>query len=63
MQSPAFGWILIAAGVILFLVSAFADTLGLGAEARFGWKQTLGVLVGLAAVVAGVYVRRRPGSF
>jgi hypothetical protein len=64
MQSPAFAWILIAVGVILFLVSAFADSLGLGAEAtRFGWKQALGVLLGLAAVIAGLYFRRRPGSF
>jgi hypothetical protein len=64
MQTPTLAGILIAVGVIVVLVSAFADSLGFGAEAtRFGWKQTLGVLLGLAAVIAGVYLRRRPGSF
>jgi hypothetical protein len=62
MQSPAFAWILITAGVILFLASAFADRLGFGQEPRFGWKQTLGVLLGLIAVVVGLYFRRRRGS-
>jgi hypothetical protein len=62
MQSPAFAWFLIAAGVILFLVSLFADRLGLGLTPHFCWKQALGILLGLIAIVVGLYRRRRHGS-
>jgi cell division protein FtsW (lipid II flippase) len=61
MQNPAFGWILMAIGVVLVFVSAFADSLGLGLETtRFGWKQALGLAIGVVAFVAGLYFRRRP---
>jgi hypothetical protein len=61
MQTPAFGWILMAIGVILVVVSAFADRLGFGLEpTRFGWKQALGLAFGVVAFVAGLYLRRRP---
>jgi len=61
MQNPTFAWILIAAGVILVVISMFADRLGLGSAPRFGWKQTLGLLIGVVALLAGLYSRRRPG--
>jgi hypothetical protein len=50
--------LVIALGVVVVLVSLFADALGLGQEARFGWKQTAGVMVGLIIVVAGLGWRR-----
>jgi hypothetical protein len=33
--------------------------LGLGQSPAFGWRQTLGVVVGALVVIAGVYLRRR----
>ena len=46
-------------GVLVVLVSAFADALGIGAEPGFGYKQGAGVLVGIALIVAGVWWKRR----
>jgi hypothetical protein len=37
---------------VLVVVSAAADTLGIGEGGGFGWKQVVGVIVG-AALVAG----------
>lgn len=49
---------MLVAGLLLALASLFADPLGLGATSGFGWKQTLGLLVGAALVVLGVWPRR-----
>lgn len=51
---------LIVAGVLIGLGSLFADALGLGREPGVGWKQGLGVLVGVALVVVGAVTCRRP---
>ena len=51
-------WLVLAVGILLALVSIFADPLGLGAEPGFGWKQTLGLLVGLAFAVLSLVARR-----
>ena len=45
--------VMIGLGVLMILVSALADTLGLGREPRFGWKQGVVLVVGLALVVGG----------
>ena len=43
----------IGLGAVLILVALFADSLGLGREPRFGWKQGVILVVGLALVVGG----------
>jgi hypothetical protein len=43
---------------LIILVSALADTLGLGQEPRFGWKQGIGLAVGLGLVVGSILWRR-----
>jgi uncharacterized membrane protein len=52
---PRRGWALVVFvfGVLLALVSLFADPLGIGGEPGFGWKQTLGLVVGIALVAFG----------
>jgi hypothetical protein len=60
MSNPVFAWIVIGVGVLLILIALFADPLGLGRSPGFGWRQTLGVVVGALVVAAGVYLRRRP---
>jgi hypothetical protein len=44
--------VLLAIGVLLFFVSLTADAFGIGEGTAIGWKQIMGVVVGL--VIAGV---------
>jgi hypothetical protein len=46
-------------GVVVALVSVFADVFGIGREPGFGYKQGAGVLVGIALVIAGVWWKPR----
>ncbi len=62
MGNPVFAWIVIGAGVLLVLISAFADPLGLGQSPGFGWRQTLGVIIGALVLSAGFYLRRWKAS-
>jgi uncharacterized membrane protein len=48
---------MLVVGVVLTFVSIFADQIGLGATPGFGWRQTLGLLVGLALIVLGLWRR------
>ena len=49
-------------GVLLLLLSVFADPLGLGRNPGFGWLQWLGVVIGALVILAGLYLRRRKTS-
>jgi len=51
-------WLMLVAGLLLALASLFADPLGWGATPGFWYRQTLGLLVGAALVVLGVWRRR-----
>jgi hypothetical protein len=53
--------VIVALGVVILLLSVLADALGLGRVEGFGWKQTVGVLVGIALIAVGYYLRGRPG--
>ena len=51
---------MIALGVVLAIVSALADVLfGEATVGGFGWKQITGVVVAVAALVAGVALMAR----
>jgi hypothetical protein len=60
MNSPLLARVVIGVGLLLILIALFADLLGLGRSPGFGWRQTLGVLVGVLVVAAGLYLWRRP---
>lgn len=47
--------VIIVVGVLLAFVSLFADPLGVGGEPGFGWKQTTGLVVGVALVAFGYW--------
>ncbi|MCS7181724.1 MAG: hypothetical protein NZ869_01215 [Thermoanaerobaculum sp.] len=52
-------WVLLVAGVVLFLLGLLADPLGVGAAPGLGWKQGLLALVGVAlAVYGGLSLRK-----
>ena len=61
MQNPALAWIVVGVGVLLVLISTLANTLGIAPHPGFGWKKTLGVVVGALLIVAGLYLSRRLG--
>ncbi|MFQ5896898.1 MAG: hypothetical protein ACE5JN_01440 [Candidatus Methylomirabilia bacterium] len=62
MAKHKLGWVALAVGLILALLSALADPLGLGGSPGVGWKQSLGVIVGIVLIVVGQYWRRKPGT-
>jgi hypothetical protein len=54
--------VLLVIGVLVFLVSATADALGIGGYPGIGTKQVAGMVVGAAlAVVAALRLRPRKG--
>jgi len=59
MQSPALAKTLMIVGILIVLIAAFADPLGLGRSLGFGWRQTLGVIVGALVILVGISLRRR----
>lgn len=55
MDRTLVGGVVIAAGVMLVLLAALADPIGIGVgESGFGWEEALGVIVGAVAIVAGL---------
>jgi hypothetical protein len=51
-------WLVLVVGVLLALISIFADQIGLGATPGFGWKQTLGLVIGVVLVGLAVWRMR-----
>jgi hypothetical protein len=53
------GVLVAVAGLALFLVSVFADEVGLGVSPGFGYRQILGSAVGLLIAAAGIVLRSK----
>jgi uncharacterized membrane protein len=61
LRAGAFAILII--GLLLTLISIFADPLALGLpHSGFGWKQTLGTIVGLAISALGLWLTLRIGD-
>lgn len=59
-QARMLSIVMIVVGLVLAVVSAFADQIGLGAPgSTFGWKQLLGTVIGIAILIAGVILLRQ----
>jgi hypothetical protein len=50
--------IMLVVGVLLVLVSLFADAIGVGGQPGFGWKQGAGLVIGVALAALGFWRRR-----
>jgi uncharacterized membrane protein len=50
--------LVLAVGALLALISILADKIGLGATPGFGWKQTLGLVIGIVLVGLAVWRMR-----
>jgi hypothetical protein len=46
---------LVIVGVVLALLSVLADSIGVGAHPDFGWKQIVGMVVGIVMAGVGVH--------
>lgn len=60
MKKSTIGLILIVVGVILAILSLAADLIGIGDNPvtyEIGWKQLVGVGVGVIAAAAGIWYR------
>jgi hypothetical protein len=53
MSNKAVGTVLLLAGVLLFIISVMADSLGIGVPG-FGWKQLVGLVVGVVLAATGI---------
>ena len=53
------GSLLIGVGIVLLLVSVFADPLGIGGYPGFGAKQIVGTILGIAIGATGLFLYRK----
>jgi hypothetical protein len=53
------GSLLIGVGIVLLLVSVFADPLGIGGYPGFGTKQIIGTILGIAMGLTGFILYRK----
>ena len=51
---------LLVVGVLLFLFSLTADTIGIGEGTGVGWKQITGAVIGVVIAAIGMIRLRRP---
>ncbi len=62
MSKKSLGLLVAAIGLVMALVSALADTLGLGKVDNFGYNQILGTVVGVAILLVGLRIRSKASS-
>ena len=55
----ASGTFLLVLGAALLIVSLLADAIGIGANPGFGYRQIIGVVLGVIAVIRGIFVLKR----
>lgn len=53
------GIVLIVLGVLLVVLSVLADRIGIGSAAGFGYKQIIGVIVGVIAGIRGLFLLKK----
>ena len=54
MSRRTLGIIVAAVGVIVVVVAVLADQIGIGSDDTFGWKQIVGVGVGVVVAALGL---------
>jgi uncharacterized membrane protein len=56
MSKRTIGFLLIALGVILALISLAADVIGIGQKPGIGGVQILGAVIGVVMAIVGVWI-------
>ena len=59
MNKQMIGWVLVIAGLVIGLIGALADALGIGGQPGFGYKQILAVVAGIIIAVVGLALARQ----
>ena len=59
MNSTRMGWLLVGIGVVVLAASLLADPIGIGEGSGFGWKQVVGIIVGVLVAGWGAVTLRR----
>lgn len=59
MPKKTLGLILTVIGIIILLISLFADPLGIGGYPGLGVKQIVGIVIGVVMIVVGAVVHRK----
>lgn len=58
MGSRGLGVVLLIIGVVIGVLCVLADSIGIGGYPGFGWKQIVGVIVGVVIAVWGLVQMR-----
>jgi hypothetical protein len=58
-MTPWWNGAILVLGIGILLLSVLADALGLGRVEGFGWKQSVGAVVGIVLIAVGYYLRGR----
>lgn len=56
MSTKTIGFLLIALGVVVAVVSLAADMIGIGNRQGIGWQQLLGIAVGVIVALVGIWL-------
>jgi uncharacterized membrane protein YgaE (UPF0421/DUF939 family) len=56
MSKKMIGFVLIALGAVMAVVSLGADIIGIGNKLGFGWQQLLGTTIGVIVLLVGVWL-------
>ena len=59
MSKKTIGFVLIALGAVMAVVSLAADAIGIGNRQGIGWQQLLGTATGVVVVLVGVWLAMR----
>lgn len=62
MQRKVLSFVFIGVGIILLLVSLFADVIGIGGHPGIGTKQAIGAIIGAVIAIIGFILYRKWGS-
>jgi hypothetical protein len=55
----ASGAFLLVLGLVLLVLSLLADIIGVGANPGFGYRQIIGVILGVIAIIRGIFILKR----
>jgi hypothetical protein len=59
MQKKTWGFIFTVVGIIILLLSLFGDLIGIGGYPGLGYKQMIGMIIGVLIIIIGFILHRK----